>query len=168
MKLLKQTIWLCLTALVTMSFSQCASVVKLEDVVHLELGEVYQQSWVAGVQGGGSGYNLYVPVKSNPKKIVLDSLFFKGKWVKLELKSASLYVGHFKTKANQRHDVIMSSDPVAEYGNPVPNISTPQSMKLNDSECLVSYKKGKKTLYFKISNVTKKSSYKYPKTPPKS
>lgn len=151
--------------LIVVGFSQCASTQKLEGSLPLEIGDVYYQHWVSGVRGGGSGYNLFIPIKSNPKKIVLDSLYFKGRQVKLELKNESVFVGRFKSEANQKHDIIMSSDPLAESGNLVPEIPKNTPFKLNDTECVVSYQKGNKTLYHKISNVIKKASAKYPSAP---
>ncbi|MDO5972551.1 hypothetical protein [Flavivirga jejuensis] len=145
-------------------YTQCASTQKLENKLPLEIGDVYYQHWVAGVKGGGSGYNLFIPIQSNPKSIVLDSLYFKGQQVKLELKRTSVFVGRFISEANQKQDIIMSRDPLEEYGNSVPEPSKKTAFKLNDTECVVSYKKGDKTLYYKISNITKKTSTKYPST----
>ncbi|NMH89284.1 hypothetical protein [Flavivirga algicola] len=151
--------------LIAVGFSQCASTQKLEDKLPLEIGDVYARHWVSGVRGGGSGYNLFIPVKSNPDKIVLDSLYFNGKRAKLELKNASLFVGRFKSKVNQRHDIIMSSDSLAEYGNRVPEVAKKMPFELNDTECVVSYQKGNKTLYYKISNIVRKASEKHPNIP---
>ncbi|MDO5971990.1 hypothetical protein Q4Q35_19485 [Flavivirga aquimarina] len=162
MKSLKNILNLLLFLLIIVGFSQCASTQKLEDKLPLEIDDVYYQHWVSGVKGGGAGYNLYIPIKSNPNHIVLDSLYFKGQQVKLELKNESVFVGRFKSKANKKHDIIMSSDPLAEYGNKAPEASKSIPFKLSDAECIVSYKKGKKTLYYKISNITKKVSAKYP------
>ncbi|GAA3588119.1 hypothetical protein Q4Q39_18030 [Flavivirga amylovorans] len=165
MKSLKNIPSSLLFLLITIGFYQCASTQKLENKLPLEIGEVYSQHWVSGVRGGGSGYNVFIPIKSNPSKIVLDSLYFKGKRVKLESKSASVFVGRFKSEANQRQDIIMSSDPLAEYGNSVPKISKKMPFELNDTECIISYQKGNKTLYYKISNITKKASTEYPIAP---
>ncbi len=151
--------------LIVVGFSQCASTKRLEDKLPLEIGVVYSQHWVSGVRGGGSGYNLFIPIKSNPNKIVLDSLYFKGKRVKLEQKNASVFVGRFKTEANHKHDIIMSSDPLAEYGNTVPGLSKKTPFELNDTECVVSYQGGNKVLYYKISNVIKKTSTEAPNIP---
>ncbi|MDO5978809.1 hypothetical protein [Flavivirga spongiicola] len=162
---LKNTLSLLLFLLIAIGFTQCASTQKLEDTLPLEIGDVYSQHWVSGVRGGGSGYNLFIPIKSNPNKIVLDSLYFKGKKVKLELKSASVFIGRFKSEANQRHDIIMSSDSLAEYGNPVPEMTKKPPFELKDTECIVSYKRGKKTFYYKISGIVKKATARYPIAP---
>lgn len=166
MKLLNKITSLMLMVFVISSFSQCASTLKLQEDVPLEIGEVYYQHWVSGVKGGGSGVNLFIPIMSNKNDIELDSVYFKGKQEKLELKNNTIYIGRFASKSNQKQDIIMSSDPQAEYGNPVPEIPKEIPFKLEDSECVVSYKKGAKTLCFKISNITKKESERYPIAPP--
>lgn len=165
MKSLKTILNALLFLLIVIGFSQCASTQKLEGKLPLEIGDIYYQHWVSGVRGGGSGYNLFIPILSNPKKIVLDSLYFKGRQVKLELKNASVFVGRFKSEANQKRDMVMSSDPLAESGNLVPEIPKNIPFKLNDTACVVSYQKGNKTLYHKISNVIKRASVKYPSAP---
>ncbi len=154
-----------LLLLIVVGVSQCASTQKLGGKLPLEIGEVYSEHWVSGVKGGGSGYNLFIPVKSNPDNMVLDSLYFKGKRVKLELKNTSVFVGRFKSEANQRHDIIMNRDPLAEYGNTVAEIAEKIPFELDDTECVVSYKKGHRTLYYKISNIIKKASANYPNVP---
>ncbi|MDD7885885.1 hypothetical protein [Flavivirga sp. 57AJ16] len=157
MKSLKYRLNSFLFLLIALGFLQCASTQKLEDTLPLEIGDVYYQHWISGVKGEAAGYNVYIPIKSNPNNIVLDSLYFKGKQVALELKNASVFVGHFKPETNQKHDIIMSSDPLAEYGNPVPETTKKSPFELKDTECIVSYQKGNKTLYHKISNIIKKA-----------
>ena len=146
-------------------FSQCASTLKLQKEFPLEIGKVYYQHWVAGVKGGGSGDNLFIPIVANKNNIILDSVYFKGKQVKLELKNSSLYVGRFASKANQKQDIILSNEPYAEYGNPIPEIPKKIPFELKESECIVTYLEGNKTRYYKISNITKKESERYPSAP---
>ncbi|WP_303316521.1 hypothetical protein Q4Q34_06855 [Flavivirga abyssicola] len=164
MKLLKRILFLCLISLVMMSFSQCASTFKLQDSVPLEIGQVYHQSWVAGVKGGGSGINVFIPLLSNSKNIVLDSIYFRGKAVKLE-KDKMLYIGRYALSANQNKDIIMSSDPIAEYGNLVPEIPKKIPFELKEDECVVSYNEGHKIKYYKISNIIEQESLNYPSAP---
>ena len=74
------------------SFSQCSTAKKFQKTSPFEIGDVYYQHWVAGIQGGGSGINLFIPLVSNPNNIVLDSIYFKGKQVKPEVKSKQLFI----------------------------------------------------------------------------
>ena len=152
------------------SFSQCSSAQKLQKEAPVKFGNAYYQHWVAGVQGGGSGIILFIPTEnSSLKNIQLDSVYFKGKASKLEFKpnNPSLFIGRFSTKGNQRKDVIMSNKPYAEYGNEVPKEMTKIPFELKENECVVSYKEGDKTKYFKIENIVKKQPQYYPSAPPK-
>ncbi|AUP79350.1 hypothetical protein C1H87_11780 [Flavivirga eckloniae] len=146
--------------LIVIGFSQCASTQKLEDKLPLEIDNVYYQHWTSGVEGGGSGYNLFIPIKSNPNDIMLDSLYFKEQQVKLELKGETVFVGRFKSEANKKQDIIMSSNRLEEYKNEVPKLTKKMPFELNDTECVVTYKKGNKTKYHKIPNITQKASEK--------
>ena len=67
------------------SLTQCSSsktnnnqgFVEFETKPYFVLGDVFFQKWIAGVQGGGSGYHLYMIVKENKKHVVFDSAYFR-------------------------------------------------------------------------------------------
>lgn len=165
MKFIKNIIFSILLLTIMTSFSQCSSSQTLQEKAPVTLGEVYFERWNAGVQGGGSGINLFIPVTTN--SIVLDSVFFRGKSTKLETKAqnAMLYIGYFKTEFNQPKDMVMSSNPLDEYHNPLPIQKEKIPFILKDSECVVSYKDGQTTKYFKIENITEKQTINYPSAP---
>ncbi len=166
MKLFKKIPALLSILLIMLSFSNCCSTKQLQKDMPLSIGKAYCQTWVAGVEGGGSGLNIYIPIATNPNKIVLDSVCFKGKSTKLELEG-SMCIGRFKTDANKKKDLVMSNDPKAEYGNEAPNLPKKFPFQIEDNQCVVSYKDGKKTKYFKIDNVKTKPSQIFPSAPPK-
>lgn len=147
------------------SFSQCSSAQKLQTKAPTQFGDVYCQTWVAGIKGGGSGINIFIPVMD--KTIQLDSVYFRGKATKLEVNSSEtpLYIGRFKTGFNEHKDIIMSSDSNEEYGNKLPEKAVKIPFDLKDDECVVSYIKDNKTLYYKISNVQQKEPLNYPSAP---
>ncbi|NNK82903.1 MAG: hypothetical protein HKO92_07255 [Flavobacteriaceae bacterium] len=160
---------LLLLVLIMISFSNCSSSYILQTESPIQLGKVYCQSWVAGVQGGGSGLNLYIPVKEKwQSNISLDSVYFRGRVTKLEQKSGDylIFVGRFLSDTNSKNDVIMSKEPYAEYGNKLPKKVTKIPFDLENSECVVSYKEGKATKYFKIKQITQKELLAYPSAPP--
>ncbi|WP_298755342.1 hypothetical protein [uncultured Psychroserpens sp.] len=147
------------------SFSQCSSAQKLQKEAPVPFGEVYCQNWNAGVQGGGSGLNIYIPIGDHT--IALDSVYFRGRVSKLEMKQNSqLLVGSFRTDNNSPKDIVMSSDSKEEYANQIPGEMTPIPFELKDDECVVSYKQNNKTLYYKILNVKQKEPLNYPSAPP--
>ena len=149
------------------NFLNCASSQSLEKSIPLEIGDVYFQNWVAGVKGGGSGVNLFIPIISNTNNIILDSVYFRGKKVKLELKNNTLYVGYFKSLINEKKDIVMSSNRIEELNNPVPKIPKNIPFKLENNECVVSYKNNGKTKYHKLSNITEKEKQYLPSAPAK-
>jgi hypothetical protein len=149
------------------TFSQCAAKKQLEANLPIEIGDVYCQEWIAGVKGGGSGINIFIPIVSNPNNITLDSIYFKGKQAKLEFGNKNLFIGRFKSEMNPKKDIIMSSDPLAEYGNDVPDVPKKSFFQLQENECVVSYKTGNKVRYFKIVKINKKDILQYMSAPPK-
>ena len=158
MKTLKQMAFFSLISVVMMSFSQCASTQKLEGKSPVEFKEVYYKTWSNPARYTGSGINVYLLTTSENNDINLDSVYFRKQQVKLIQTKPNSYVGKFKTATNQPHDIVMSSDPKEEYGNTLPEIKKPIPFELKDNECVISYKEGKATKYFKISNITKKQN----------
>ena len=148
-----------------LGFSQCSSTKELQSEAPIAIGKVFYQKWIAGIEGGGSGLNIFIPV--NDTSIALDSVFFRGKAAKLETKSQdqSLYIGRFISQFNKRRDLIMSSDSIAEYGNKLPIVEQKIPFELQSNECVVSYIDGLKTKYFKINNVVEKASLHFPMAP---
>lgn len=161
MKLHKKITLICLITHVMMSFSQCTSTQKLEKSVPITFGDVYYQNRVSDVQESGKSFNIFIPIVSNPNKMILDSVFFKGKQAKLEFKNDNVFIGCFKSKINQKQDLIMSNEPYAEYENKVPNLPQKTPFKLNEDECVVSYTVGNKLKYFKIENIARRESKKH-------
>lgn len=156
MKLLTRTMSLLFMLFIIVSFSQCASTPKLQHNLPLEIDEVYYQTWAAGAKEGGTGINVFIPIKSNSNDIVLDSIYFRGKSTKIEFANTALAVGRFKIKANQKQDIIMSNQPYAEYANKVPEIPEKIPVELKEDECVVSYLEKNKIKYFKIEGIVKK------------
>ena len=132
-----------------LSFSQCISTYKYSKAP-LKLGEVYYTKWSSAARWSGSGINIFIPIISNPNQIILDSVYFKNQQVKLEYINKSLAVGRFKTATNKHQDIIMSSNPYAEYGNSSLKKNT------NSNACVISYLKGRKIKYFKLFKILKK------------
>lgn len=167
MKLLKQTSFLIVMLILMASFSQCSIAQKLQKTAPTQFGDVYCQKWVAGVRGGGSGLNLFIPVGDS--SVQLDSAYFRGKPIKLEVRETTkglLYVGRFKTDLNSQKDLILSSDPNQEYANKLPTIEVNIPFELKDDECVVTYKQGDKTRYYKISKVKQQEPLNYPVASP--
>lgn len=130
------------------SFYHCSSSKRLQNKLPFEIHEAYYQE-------SNSGTNVYISIKSNPNNIILDSIYFKGKQVKLGQEN-NLFVGRFASSIIQKQDIIMSNEPYAEYGNKVPKLPEKLPFELKDNECVLSYKEDNSIKYFKIKNVIQK------------
>ncbi|MBO6605427.1 hypothetical protein [Psychroserpens sp.] len=167
MDFLKRLFTSSILLLVMASFSQCSSVPKLQKEAPISIADVYYQEWIAGVQGGGSGINLFISVSDSD--ITLETVYFRGEVAKLEVKPSNpnQYIGRFKTEMNQPKDIILSSDPKEEYGNKMPQKKDKFPFELADNECVISYTVNDEIKYFKISNIKNKPVINYPSAGPK-
>ncbi|MBT8268028.1 MAG: hypothetical protein HKO96_09255 [Flavobacteriaceae bacterium] len=153
-----------LTFVVMSSFSQCSGSKTLDKKAPVKIEQAYCQRWVGGVEGAGSGLNIFLPMTDTG--IELDSVYFRGKAAKLEWKKeARMYVGRYTTEFNQKKDITMDEDPKKEYGNELPKVESQIPFDLKQDECVVSYKKGSRTHYFKIKNIGEKQMMAFPSAP---
>jgi len=168
MRLVKTLIFSLSMCFVMVSFSQCSGSkntqeTTLQKTAPTQLDKPYYQAWVAGIQGGGSGINVFMP--SRETSVKLDSAYFRGMKAKVEITNEG-YIARFKTKANQKDDVIMSSESNSEYGNQLPQKEN-FPFQLKDNECVISYYKDNTLAYFKIEDLFEKAMAQYPSAPPR-
>ena len=135
-----------LMSLLTVSFSQCSSTKKLQKETPFEIGQVYYNQ-------NDSLTHVYIPIKSNPNRIVLDSVYFKGNQAKLT-QQGNVFIGKINLQTTAKRDIIMSNAPHAEYGNKIP-LPKRGRFKLEENECIVSYMENGTIKYLKINNVVK-------------
>ncbi|GGI56327.1 hypothetical protein [Winogradskyella haliclonae] len=160
MKLIRKAFRFLSIAIISVSFAQCASTMKLEKEAPTTFGDVYCQSWVAGVKGGGSGTNIFIETLKDD--IVLDSVFFRGKVSKLETKpkNRQLFIGRFLSTSNTEGVNLENSKSDIISGKDFP-------FELENNECVVSYIKEGKTRYYKLSNIIERQTDALPmSTPP--
>ena len=131
----------------------------------IDFSEPYYNSWVAGIEGAGSGINVFLPI-TKPSKIRIDSLHFRGEKSVVETRD-QLIIGRFKYTTTHSKDMIFSSDRREEYGNTLPAQIDKSPFTLSQNECVISYKVNNKRLYYKISNLKRLRDIAYPSTPPK-
>ena len=153
-----------LTLIVMSSFSQCSGSKSLDEKAPVTIEQAYCQRWVGGVEGGGSGMNIYLPLSD--AGFELDSVYFRGRAAKLEWKEgAKQFVGRFQSEFNKKEDIIMDKDPAKEYGNELPDSASSIPFELKQDECVVSYKKGNRTHYFKVEKIVEKQMIAFPSAP---
>lgn len=160
MKTIKKIIHITVFILVIGSFLQCATSMKLEKESPVKFIEAYTKSWMAGVKGGGSGNNIFI--KTKPSNIVLDTVYFRGKISKLEVKpqDSTLFMGRFLFTSNTRKDLLISQTDKKESEM----IDFPFTLK--DNECVVSYMYKEKRNYYKIGNIIERQTDALPMSVP--
>ena len=139
---------------------------EIEETAPVAIEQPYFQEWVAGVEEGGRGFNVVLPLKE-ASEVELKEIYFQGK--KIELLPSSdnkRYLGNYKHPEYKKSDLIMSDDPRKEYGNQMPVMEKPIPFSLNNDEAVISYMEGDLKKYFKISGITKKQMVAYPEAPP--
>lgn len=124
----------------------------------------YFQTWVAGVQGGGRGVDVFLPVK-DLNNITPDSIHFRGQRAKAVYKY-QMIVGHFSSPQNQPKDIILSNEPFAEANNQLLPKADYSAFELEPNACVLSYILENKRYYHKITDLTQRTSISYPKSPP--
>ncbi|MFD0863085.1 hypothetical protein ACFQ1M_12795 [Sungkyunkwania multivorans] len=172
MKTLKSIFTIITIPLFMASFSQCGSAqdLKLEKKAPLAIkeGQAYCQQWVAGIKGGGAGYQLFIPV-AEESKFTLEAAFFRGlKTTNLYFKKAGegyLLTAHFDDGSNSERDLILHEDPKKEVGNQPPKIKEEMPFKMAVDECVISYKEDGATKYFKVEGIVQREMQSYPMAP---
>ena len=141
-------------------FSQCGSN-KFVKNPSFNVDKAVYNKWVGG-QPGVSGTMLEIQLK-NASDIVFDSLYFQNKVTKVEIKEFNntiQLIGHFSTsnsKIIQKRDLILDADTVRELENTLPNTDK-FPFELEENEAILSFKKGDKTVYYKIKKIKKEIS----------
>ncbi len=138
MKLIK---YITLSFFVIFGLMRCASTQKLQNKPPFEIGQITYT-----LQNANNAVDsIYVPMTSNPKQIILDSIYFKGKRAKLIKLESNVYVGRFP-----KQDMVMSNKPLAEHENTLPEVPIKLPFDLKDDECVISYSNNSKIYYLKL------------------
>ncbi|MBX2828977.1 MAG: hypothetical protein KTR22_12500 [Flavobacteriaceae bacterium] len=167
MKYLKQLTALLGLVACLMAFSNCAggkdTMYSLEQEPPFKIAGSYFQKWVAGVEQGGSGVNVYITIKDISEDIEIRNVYFRNKVGKAKVNPSNpdKFVAYFKKEMNR--DIIMDSDPAKEAKN-TPSDEFP--FDLDDDEAVISYFQNDTEKYFKISEIEEKPMIAYPSTNP--
>ena len=114
----------------------------------------YFEKWIAGVEGGGSGFNVFLPIKKS-SFINFDSIHFRGQRVKA-LQRNNMVFGHFKSINNNHSEGIIIGNTDHEKNN--------SHFSLLDNSCVLSYRIQNKRMYIEFKNLDYKPSKPYPVT----
>jgi hypothetical protein len=112
----------------------------------------YFEKWIAGVEGGGSGFNVFLPIKKS-SFINFDSIHFRGQRVKA-LHRNNMVFGRFKSINNNHSEDIIIENTDHEKNN--------SHFSLLDNSCVLSYRIQNKRMYYEFKNLDYKPSKPYP------
>ncbi len=127
------------------------------------ISEIYYQSWVAGVRGGGSGIDVHVEFTNElPKDTELKEVqLLNYTSYKVENTEKTKYIARIKTEANE---MVLAENPKDEYGNEAP---VKNENSLIEGEVLLTFEKNGKAFTQLIQNVKQKEMLAYPSAKPR-
>ncbi len=140
--------------LVLITFTQCATSKKMEDIAPVKIENPYFETWSSEDE---NGLTIYIPVEETAT-ITLNHAYFRMKKIALiKEEGQPVYIGKY-TYPKGSKDLVMSSDPKEEFGNQVPAGIERIPFRLKDNECVIEYTKDGAQSHFKINNIPQKKS----------
>lgn len=147
-------------------FTQCGSA-NLDKSPPVEVSDPYFQKWVAGVEGGGKGFIVVIPINGEIT-MRLKTAYFQGKKLPLVYQAdLNRYEGKYTDPDSVKKDLTMSDDPVEEFQNTLSQSQEYIPFELQEGECIVSYMKSGKPGFFKIYDLEEKDILAMPSAPPR-
>lgn len=137
--------------------------IQLEQENALTFKKATYTKWVAGIQGGGAGYNIYMELDNASNSInTLDSIYFKNYKASLKVDNKGAYLGYIKT--NENTDVLSPNSNGSENTKEDIHKELSESLpfKLNGNEAVVVYMENDKKKYYKV-NLTKSNTIEKPR-----
>ena len=137
--------------------------IDFQSEIPFQIESPYYQPWNSGVQDGGSGIDVILPIK-NLNAIVPDSIHFQGQRTKAVVQQ-NIIVGHINTINSKRQDIILSNEPLAELNNQLLPLNDSSPFEIENNACILSYLMKGKRYYFKIENLERRLTISYPLFP---
>ena len=126
--------------------------ISLQEKTTFQFDQIQFQEWYAGINVGGTGFNIFLPNIINDENVVLENVYFRNLTGKL-VKGKGMYSANLKNN---------SLDYTFEY--PVKPADYPFDLKPN--ECVISYKENGQIKYTKIASLEEKAGTYYENGPP--
>lgn len=149
--------------LLLVSLLSCSSVKEMkQDTSMIKIQEVYSQKWVAGIQGGGSGIDVYLNLGDSLEEgVSFNRIQIKDIETTVIQKTDDLkYIARFKTDLNQLN---LDENTEKEYGNQAPQ---KKEFKLKEGQVKIYFTKNGQEFYKLIENVQEKPMMAYPSMKP--
>ncbi|MDT8415274.1 MAG: hypothetical protein RQ735_07830 [Flavobacteriaceae bacterium] len=135
----------------------CAKPLSAQQALPFKIDTVYYQTWVGGIEGAGSGYNLFLKTAEPlPENVVLTAVYFNNNQAVWEQNKQEplLFVAHLKNDLRPRESFILHKDVTQEYGNESPK-KQPQ-YELAADEAMIFYTVDGQKKMSKISGIFEK------------
>lgn len=169
-KIMKNITVILALPILVFSLLNCGGIQSTSDKISLmqnppfKISEAYTQSWVAGVEEGGSGTNIYVIFSEMDPEVTVESVYFKRHILeaKEDSKEKNQYVAYLRN--DSKSDVIMDADPMKEAQN-IPSEVFPFELEAN--EAVIGYRFDGKKNYYKVSKLSEKDRISYPQSKPR-
>lgn len=143
----------------------CSDKLKPQEQPPFKIDSAYYQNWSGGVQGAGTGYNLFLKIAAQlPENIKLTKVYFKNREANFETKPQDtlLYIAYFKNDLNARDEFIMHGDITKEYGNKPP-VAVSSKHKTGPGQALIFYTENGIEKSYLIGKVNEQQAAQYPK-----
>lgn len=162
MKLLKRATYALFLTALGLSTYQCSSPqqavaaqatpIALQEKPVFQFDEVVFQEWYAGINVGGTGFNVFLPNITNDENVVLENVYFRNLTGKL-VKGKGMYSATLKNKS-----------PYYTWEYPEKPADYPFDLTAN--ECVISYKENGVLKYLKVASLNEKAGTYYENGPP--
>lgn len=132
-------------------------------IQEFKISEIYYQSWIAGVRGGGSGIDVHITFESK----LPDNIKFKKVQLlnytsyRVDALEGFKYIARIKTETNQ---LVLEESPTDEYGNEAP-IKVENTRK--EGDVLLIFEKNGVEFTQLIQNVKQKEMLAFPSAKPR-
>jgi len=121
-----------------------------------QIKEVYSQSWVAGVRGGGAGINVFINLNSPFEHgLVLEKIQFKNYEASFEKVNELSYIARIDTGQNKLKDIEVEST------NEEVTVEDPK-INLKEKQAILFFKKEGIEYYKIVENVEEREMIAYP------
>jgi hypothetical protein len=124
-------------------------------------------TWLAGVQGGGSGINMQFAWDAMPENLVMKEAYFRGLHARIQ-QGQKGYTANFKYVQNGPKDIVMHSDPLQEAVNAPPLPKKKRfPVELLDTQVGIIYEENGELVYTIMNNPIEMPQVAYPSAPPR-
>jgi len=137
--------------IVTLVFTGCGGSqnIKLENKDALQIEKATYQRWVAGVQGGGAGYNVQIELKELTQ-VKLDSVYFKDFAAALVLSKPYVFRAFMDDGKNLMQNQISFGDSNVTVEDDK-KVEKQHLFELSAEEAILVYREEGKKKYYKLA-----------------